>query len=61
MKKLPTILKNFILGAFILYGYNLIAVNFNMMIPINIFTLFGLTFLGAPALVAFILFKIFVL
>lgn len=61
MKIIRILVKNIILGAFILYGYNLIAVNFNMIIPINVFTLLGVAVLGAPGLIALILFKILVL
>ena len=56
-----SLIKKIILSAFILYGYNLIAVNFNVTIPINYYTLFIVTFLGSPALIALILFKIIVL
>ena len=51
-------IKRIVLSGFILYGYNLIAVNFNMIIPINIITLLGVTFLGVPALIVLVLFKI---
>ena len=55
------LIKKIIVSAFILYGYNLIAVNFNVTIPINLYTLSFVTFLGSPALIALILFKIIVL
>lgn len=61
MKKLKIIVRNVVLAAFILYGYNLIAVNFNMMVPVNFITLGSVTFLGAPALIALVLFKIIIL
>lgn len=61
MKNIGIFIKNFILGAFFLYGYNLIAVNFNMIIPVNFVTLLLITFLGAPSLVALVLFKILIL
>lgn len=61
MKKIFGFIKKIVLSAFVLYGYNLIAVNFNMIIPINIFSLSFVTFLGAPALVVMVLFKILVL
>lgn len=54
-------IKKIILSAFILYGYNLIAVNFNITIPINFYTLLFVAFFGSPALIALILFKIIVL
>ena len=55
------VVKKIILSAFILYGYNLIAVNFNMIIPINVYTLGFITLLGSPALIALVLFKILAL
>ncbi len=61
MQKILCFIRNIILSAVILYGYNLIAVNFNMMIPINLFSILLLTFLGAPSLVALVLFKILIL
>ena len=61
MKKVIDLLKKVVISGFLLYGYNLIAVNFNMIIPINIFTVLGVALLGAPALVALILFKVLIL
>lgn len=61
MKFMLFVVKKIILSAFILYGYNLIAVNFNMIIPINVYTLGFITFLGSPALIALVLFKILAL
>jgi len=53
--------KRVILGAFILYGYNVIACNFNMVVPINFITVGTIGFLGAPALIALILLKIMIM
>ena len=61
MKFILFVVKKIILSAFILYGYHLIAVNFNMIIPINVYTLGFITFLGSPALIALVLFKILAL
>lgn len=61
MKRIATVVKRIILSGFLLYGYNLIAVNFNMILPINFITLLSVAFLGTPALVALVLFKILVL
>ena len=58
MKKIFDCFKRVIISGFILYGYNLIAVNFNMMLPINVITLLSITFLGTPALFALVLFQI---
>ena len=58
MKKILIVLKRIILSAFVLYGYNLIATNFNMVIPINVVTILLVAALGAPSLFALILLKI---
>ena len=51
-------IKRLILSAVILYGYNLFSVNFNMIIPINFITLSSVVLLGAPGLIALVLFRI---
>ena len=61
MKNVLRLIKKVILSFVILYTYNLIAVNFNMVIPINIVTIGLITFLGTPSLLALILFKVLVL
>lgn len=61
MKKILGVVKKIIISGFLLYSYNLIAVNFNMILPINFVTLFSVAFLGAPALIALVLFKILIL
>ena len=53
-------IKKIILSMFLLYGYNLIAVNFNMVIPINFITVGSVYFLGIPSLFALLLFKMFI-
>jgi pro-sigmaK processing inhibitor BofA len=57
MKKVFSVVKKIIFSAFLIYGYNLIAVNFNMLIPINIYNISIVTFLGAPGMLALVLFK----
>lgn len=61
MKKIIELVKKIVISGLLLYGYNLIAVNFNMILPINIITILSITFLGSPALFALVLFKILVL
>lgn len=61
MKKLYDICKSLIFNIFILYIYNLISVNFNLVIPINIITIIIVSVLGVPGLFAMILFKVTVL
>ena len=61
MKSIFQYIKRLIMSFLILYSYNLIAVNFNMVIPINFITLGLLTFLGTPSLLALLLLKIVLL
>lgn len=61
MEKIFTYLKRFILSSFVLYGYNIIAANFNLVIPINLITLSLVGFLGVPAIFALIILKMFTL
>ena len=51
MKKISKILKKIIFSFLLLYTYNLVAVSFNLIIPINIFTIGILSFLDAPGLI----------
>ncbi len=59
MKTVISIIKRIVLSVFILYGYNLIAVSFNQVIPMNIITVGAVGFLGFPALFALILLRVF--
>ena len=61
VKILFKITKKFVVAAFLLYGYNLIAVNFNLLIPINLINVSSLVFLGTPGLIGLVIFKIFIL
>lgn len=61
MKKVLVFVRRFIMSFFILYGYNLIAANFNMVIPINFITIGAVTLLGVPSLLALLLLKIIAL
>lgn len=60
IKFLISLIKQIIFGFVILYGYNMIAINFNLVMPINLFTVFSVSFLGFPALFSLILFYVFV-
>jgi len=57
MKSLYYFLKRVIISAFIIYGYNLIAVNFNLIVPFNLSTISVVTFLGSSGLFGLVLFK----
>ena len=58
IKKMWQCLKKIIISAFILYGYNLIAARFNLVIPINIFTIVSISLLGFPMLFVLVLLKV---
>lgn len=61
MKNILVIVKKVIMSYVILYGYNLIAVNFNMVIPINVITISLITLLGVPSLLALLLLRIMII
>ena len=58
MKNIIMVVKRIVMSYLILYGFNLIAVNFNMVIPINIITVSTVTILGVPALIGLILLRL---
>ena len=59
MKFIFKIFKRIIYSSFLLYGYNYISINFNMIIPYNVFSL-GLVFLLGPlGLFVLSIFKLF--
>lgn len=57
MKK---ILRKIILGVFLLYGYNLIAVTFGVSIPINVLTVTLVSIFDIPAMLILALPLIFI-
>ena len=60
MKYVISILKRIIFGFFVLYSFNIISSNFNLVIPINIVTVLIVSFWGFPALFALVLFLILI-
>ena len=58
MRILFKYLKRFILGGFLLYAYNLIAVTYNITIPIILFTIFIVGLLDIPGLAALVILKL---
>ena len=60
MKYVISILKRVIFGFFVLYSFNIISSNFNLVIPINVVTVTIVSLLGFPALFALVLFLILV-
>lgn len=55
MKKIFLTFRKILFSFFILYGFNVIAANFDIIIPINIFTVLLISFLGFPALFSLVL------
>lgn len=55
LKKTFYLLRRVFFSFVILYGFNTIGSNFNLVIPINIITLTSITLLGFPALLSLIL------
>ena len=60
MKTLIKIVKKFIIAALLIYSYNLIAVSFNLTIPINYITVILVAFLDIPGMVLLTLASIFI-
>lgn len=54
LKKLFKLVKKVIFSSFLLYGYNILAMPLNVIVPINLITIFTITLLGFPALLGFI-------
>lgn len=61
MKIVRNIIRKIIYSAFLLYGYNLIAVNFNMIVPINVYSMSIVSLLGSFGLISLVLFKYLIL
>lgn len=55
MKKIFLAFRKVLFSFFILYGFNVIATNFDIIIPINIITVLLVSFLGFPALFSLVL------
>lgn len=58
LKRFFKYLKKFIMAAVLLYTYNQFSVSFDATIPINLVTIFSVTFLGIPAMIGLIVFGV---
>ena len=58
MKLIFKYLKRFLLGGFLLYAYNLIAITFGITIPINLYTIFTVGIFDIPGLIALVVLKL---
>ena len=61
IKRFGFIIKKIIFAGFLLYFYNIIFVHFNMMLPINTFSLSIVSILGPYGLLGIIMFKYMIL
>jgi hypothetical protein len=57
VKKIFNALKKIMFSGLLLYGYNVIAITYNMTIPINLVTVGAISIMGFPALFSLILIK----
>lgn len=60
MKRLWKWIRKIIISSFLLYGYNLLVQPLNLMIPINVITVFSVALLGVPALISLVLILIYI-
>lgn len=51
-------LKKIIMSSFLIYAFNVMAVSYNIVVPINIWTLSYTACFGFPAIVVLLLIKI---
>lgn len=58
MKKIYYLLKRMILCFFVLYGFNIVGMHFNFLLPINIISFIIVFIFGVPGAICLILFKI---
>lgn len=58
IKKIFNLIKKFIVAVLLIYAYNKMALPLNLFIPMNIFTMFMVTFLGIPSIIMLVLFSL---
>ena len=60
MKYIIKLIRKIIFSFLLLYKYNLIGVSYNLIVPINIYTIGLLTFLDGPGLILLVaIYKLF--
>ncbi len=50
-------LKRIIMGSFLLYSFNVIAVNFNIVLPINLWTIFFTSYYDLIGIIVLVIIK----
>ncbi len=58
LKTILKLTKKFIIGAFLLYAFNLIGASLGIVVPINTLTIIATTVLGFPGVIGLILLNI---
>lgn len=59
MKAFYKVIKSFLVAPFVIYLYNLIAVSFDLVIPINFFSIMFVGLFGMPGLITVVLLFVF--
>ena len=57
MKIIKHLLKKMVLSCFILYGFNYIAINYNIILPINVINVVIVSFFGPFGICGLVFFK----
>ena len=60
MQIILKIIKKIIFSSFLLYGYNLLALPLNILIPINLINIGIITIFGVPSLFSLILIHVII-
>lgn len=60
IKKIYELVKRIIISVFLLYSFNLVMSPLEIIIPINTITVLGITILGFPALLSFLIILLFI-
>lgn len=60
IKKTYELAKRIIISVFLLYSFNLVMSPLEIIIPINAITVLGITILGFPALLSFLIILLFI-
>ena len=58
MNMIIKFLKKIIMSSFLIYAFNMVLLNFNVVIPINIYTIIYTSFFDVTSLVILLIFKI---
>ena len=60
IKKIYELVKRIIISVFLLYSFNLVMSPLAIIVPTNAITVLGITILGFPALLSFLIILLFI-